>query len=159
MSALLTVAETEADLRHRLATTRDAVLRDRLHFLLLAATGAVASITQAADRLLRHRNTVSRWAADYRRGGLDALLDIGTPGKPPGQRTIPHDAFEALKARLASETGFASYIEVEHWLRDQHGVEVCYSTLHQIVRYELGAKLKAPRPSHPKKVTPPQPTS
>ena len=152
MSALLTVAETEADLRHRLSATRDAVLRDRLHFLILAATGAVASVTQAADRLLRHRNTVSRWAADYRRGGLDALLDIGTPGKPPGQRTIPHDAFEALKARLGGETGFASYVEVEHWLRDQHGVEVCYSTLHQIVRYELGAKLKAPRPSHPKKV-------
>ena len=144
MSALLTVAETEAD------------LRDRLHVLLLAATGAVASVTQAADRLLRHRNTVSRWAADYRRGGLGALLDIGTPGKPPGQRTIPHDAFEALKERLGGETGFASYVEVEHWLRDQHGVEVCYSTLHQIVRYELGAKLKAPRPSHPKKVTPPQ---
>ena len=55
--ALLPVAETESDLRERLAATRDAVLRDRLHFLIPAATGAVASLTQAADRLLRHRNT------------------------------------------------------------------------------------------------------
>ncbi len=151
MPVLLIVAEPEATLRERLAATRDAVLRDRLHFLLLAQAGAVASIQQAADRLLRHRNTVSRWAADYRTGGLDALLDIGTAGKPPGQRTIPHDAFEALKARLDGDTGFASYVEVEHWLRDEHAVDVCYSTVHQIVRYELGAKLKAPRPSHPKK--------
>ncbi|MGB5694648.1 MAG: helix-turn-helix domain-containing protein [Polyangiales bacterium] len=119
--------------------------------LLLVQAEAVASLQQAADRLLRHRNTVSRWAADYRRGGLDALLQIKPAGKPPGQRTIPDEAFDALKARLDSETGFASYVEVEHWLRDEHGVTVCYSTLHQIVRYELGAKLKAPRPSHPKK--------
>lgn len=151
MPALLTVVETEDALRDRLTATRDAVLRDRLHFLILVATGTVATITEAADRLLRHRNTVGRWAADYRDGGLEALLDVKPAGKPPGQRTIPAPAFEALKARLAGPTGFASYVEVERWLREAHGVEACYSTVHQIVRYELGAKLKAPRPSHPKK--------
>ena len=34
---------------------------------------------------------------------------------------------------------------------EEQGVELCYSTVHRIVRYEIGAKLKAPSPSHPKK--------
>lgn len=152
MPALLTVTETEAKLRERLAAVREAALRDRLHFLILAKTGAVASLAQAAERLLRHRNTLSRWAADYRNGGLEALLTLKPVGKPPGQRSIPALVFEALKQRLECPSGFASYVEVVHWLRHEHAVELCYSSVHQIVRYELGAKLKAPRPSHPKKV-------
>ena len=57
---------------------------------------------------------------------------------------------EALKDRLAEPEGFGSYKEVQQWLAAEQGLELCYSTVHGIVRYGLGAKPKAPRPSHSK---------
>jgi RNA polymerase sigma-70 factor (ECF subfamily) len=36
---------------------------------------------------------------------------------------------------------------------EEHNVELPYATVHGIVRYELEAKPKAPRPSHPKKAS------
>ena len=36
---------------------------------------------------------------------------------------------------------------------EEHDVELPYATVHGIVRYELEAKPKAPRPSHPKKAS------
>ena len=60
---------------------------------------------------------------------------------------------EALKDRLAEPEGFGSYKEIQQWLAEEQGLELCYSTVHGIVRYELGAKPKAPRPSHPKKTS------
>ena len=58
---------------------------------------------------------------------------------------------ERLKERLAEPGGFGSYTEIQQWLAEEQGIELPYSTVHGIVRYELGAKPKAPRPSHPKK--------
>lgn len=58
---------------------------------------------------------------------------------------------EVLKKRLAEPEGFGSYTEIQQWLAEEQGVELPYSTVHGIVRYELNAKPKAPRPSHPKK--------
>ena len=60
---------------------------------------------------------------------------------------------EALKDRLAEPEGFGSYKDIQRWLAEEHGVELCYSTVHGIVRYDLGAKPKSPRPSHPKKTS------
>lgn len=60
---------------------------------------------------------------------------------------------QRLKERLAEPEGFASYKAIQRWLADEHGIGLPYSTVHRIVRYELGAKLKAPRPSHPKKAS------
>ena len=36
---------------------------------------------------------------------------------------------------------------------EEHDVELPYATVHGIVRYDLEAKPKAPRPSHPKKAS------
>jgi hypothetical protein len=75
-------------------------------------------------------------------------------GAPAGQKTLPPAVFEQLKTRLATSPGFASYLEVQRWLREECGVEVPSKTLHGIVRYQLKAKLKRPRPSHAKKTSP-----
>ena len=56
-----------------------------------------------------------------------------------------------LKARLATATGFASYLDVQQWLREEFGLAVPYKTLHGMVHYQLKAKLKRPRPHHAKK--------
>src|SRR5262249_24512401 len=40
-----------------------------------------------------------------------------------------------------------------HWLRDEFALDVPYTMLHGMVRYQLKAKLKRPRPSHAKKTS------
>lgn len=149
--ALPTITEDLDELRQRLSAQRDPQLRERLHLLVLLKSGAVSTRQQAAEHLARHRNTIGRWLSAYQHGGLDGLLHREAMGKPPGQRTLPTPVFEALKARLATETGFASYVEVQHWLYDEFDLKVPYKTLHKIVRYDLRAKLKRARPHHPKK--------
>lgn len=138
-------------LRERLRHTRDGDLHERLHLLVLIKTEAVHCRQEAADHLAHHRNTIGRWLAAYQRGGLDALLTQKPLGKPPGQRTLAEPVLEALQQRLATPEGFASYVEVQQWLRDEFDLAVPYKTVHKLVRYDLNAKLKRPRPEHPKK--------
>ena len=149
---LPSIAESAEELRKQIRTTREAELRERLHLLLLIRTGELNTRQALAQRLMRHRNTIARWLEAYQAGGLDRLLRRSRGGKPPGQRTLPDPVFEALKARLKTDEGFSSYVEVQRWLHDEYGLKVPYKTVHQIVRYTLKAKLKRARPVHPKKV-------
>lgn len=47
------------------------------------------------------------------------MLTYKAAGAPAGQKTLPLAVFEQLKARLATPTGFASYLDVQHWLRQE----------------------------------------
>ena len=109
---------------------------------------------QAAAHLALHRNTVAAWLRRYRAGGLEALLTYQEAGAPAGQKTLPLAVFVQLQARLATSQGLASYVELQQWLREAFGLAVPYTTLHGIVRDQLHAKLKRPRPSHAKKTVP-----
>jgi hypothetical protein len=82
------------------------------------------------------------------------LLTYNKAGAPKGQKTLPPAVFEQLKTRLATPMGFASYLAVQQWLREEFGLEVPYKTLHGIVHDQLKAKLKRPRPRHAKKTRP-----
>ena len=146
------VTESADKLRKQIRATREAELRERLLMLLLIRTGELTTRQALAERLMRHRNTISRWLSAYEEGGLDRLLERNVGGRPPGQCTLPDPVFETLKARLKTEEGFSSYVEVQRWLDDDYGLTVPYKTVHQIVRYSLKAKLKRARPVHPKKV-------
>lgn len=141
------IAETTDTLRARLHAECDPERKRRLHALALLASGQATTRRQVAD----HRNTVAAWLDRYRDGGLAALLTPSKRGPEPGQRTLPGPVLDALRARLADGVGFAGYDEVQRWLRDEHGLAVPYKTVYTLVRYRLGAKLKAPRPEHPKK--------
>ena len=145
------ITESHDELRERLRATRDSQLRQRLQLLVLVKEEAVTTRQAAAEHLMRHRNTISRWLYDYEQGGIDRLLTRKPIGKPAGQRTLPGPVFEALKARLGTDEGFASYVAIQHWLHDEYGLVIPYKTVHQIVRYSLKAKLKRARPVHPKK--------
>jgi transposase len=125
-----------------------------LHLLVLLKAGQVTSRSHAAAHLALHRNTVAAWLRRYRDGGLEALLTYKEAGAPAGQKTLPPAVFEQLQARLATSSGFASYMELQQWLREEFGLAVPSTTLHGIVRYQLQAKLKRPRPSHAKKKSP-----
>jgi transposase len=145
------ITEDLATLQARLRSERDPHRRPRLHLLVLLKSGQVTTRRQAATHLAVHRNTVALWLRTYRDGGLSALLTYKEAGAPAGQKTLPPAVFAQLKTRLATPTGFASYLDVQRWLREEFDVEVPYQTLYGIVHYQLKAKLKRPRPSHAKK--------
>jgi transposase len=152
------IQEPLTELEARLRQERNSEVRPRLHLLVLIASGAVRSQAEAASHLALHRNTISRYLALYRTGGLDALLQLDRGGAPAEQRSLSGRVIGALQAQLAGE-GFEGYTDVLRWLEQEHGVELPYGTVHHIVRYRLRAKLKRARPSNAKKTSKTQPTS
>ena len=98
-----------------------------------------------------HRHTVRDWLSLYEEGGPEGMRELGTPGPEPEQTSIPPDAMAALEERLDSPEGFAGYTKIQHWLGEEFGLDLPYSTVHGIVRYRLKAKPKVPRRSHAKK--------
>jgi transposase len=151
--ALPQITEALEDLEAQRKRTRDPQRRQRLHLLVLLRAGEVQNRQEAATHLAVHRNTIARWLTAYQRGGLAQLLTVEAPGAKPEQRTLSPAVLEILQERLAGE-GFSSYGEVQRWLAEAHGVVVPYPTLHKLVRYRLGAKLKRARPVHAKKTAP-----
>lgn len=156
-NALPTIRESPEDLQHRFRTEKEAPLRQRLQALYLLASGQATSRVQVAELLAVHRHTVRAWLATYERGGLAALLTIK---KPSGKvSTLSPAVRTKLQARLQDSRGFGSYGEIQQYLATTHDVQLAYSTVHGIVRYQLQAKPKAPRRSHPKKTLPRWPSS
>jgi transposase len=148
---LPTIIEDLQPLQERLRCERHPQRKSRLHLLVLLKSGQVATRGQAATHLAVHRNTITTWLRQYQHGGRAALLTLKEPGAPAGQKSLPAAVFAQLKARLTTPAGFASYLEVQQWLRAEYGLDLRYKTVHGIVRYQLKAKLKRPRPSHAKK--------
>ena len=138
------IAEAVEKLEELAYEEQDAQIQRRYHMLLLLKTGEAKSRSAAARRLGVHRNTIANWLELYEEGGLEELQEIGEPGPEPGQQSIPPDVMEALKHRLSEPEGFGSYKEIQRWLADRHDLDLPYTTVHRIVRYELEAKPKAP---------------
>jgi len=134
---------------------RDLRLRPRLHLLILIASGQVRTRIAAAERLEVHRNTVGQWLSAYKAGGISGLRTVEKTGAKARQRSVPLPVWEELQARLAAD-GFDSYLEVQRWLAEAQGIALPYGTVHHLVRYRLGAKLKRARPVHGKKTLPKQ---
>jgi len=153
MYNLSEITEPVEQLEELVRKEKDAQIQRRFQMLLLLKTGEAKSRSGAARQLDVHRHTVSDWLELYEEGGIEKIQQVEDPGPDPGQRSIPSSVMEALKDRLAEPEGFGSYKEIQQWLAEEQGLELCYSTVHGIVRYELGAKPKAPRPSHPKKTS------
>ena len=150
-AALPEIHEDLDELQQRLRAERHAERKRRLHLLVLLKSETVGTKKEAAARLAVHRNTIRQWLGLYEEGGLDRLLEIKKRGFEPGQRTVPAPVCAALQARLAMPEGFSGYDEIQYWLLEEFGLEVPYKSVYNLVRYHLGAKLKHPRPEHPKK--------
>lgn len=147
--ALPLITESPEQLHSQLHGEADPQKRVRLHALYLLATGQAASRLALAQLLAVHRHTIAAWLTRYASGGLAALLTIHKgPGKPS---SLTPYVLDELKQRLADPTGFSSYGEIQRYLADTHQIHLSYSTVHGLVRYQLGAKPKAPRRTHPKK--------
>ncbi|PLZ99156.1 hypothetical protein CEN50_08490 [Fischerella thermalis CCMEE 5268] len=112
--------------------------------MYLLKTGQVETVQHLAVVLGRSRITVHRWLEQYRRSGLNSLLvQKKSPGRP---KIIPEDVRSHIKEELKDPQGFKSYEEVQRWLLASEGIKASYKVVHEVVRYKLKAKLKAPRP-------------
>ena len=147
------ITEPTDKLEELVRKEQDAQIQLRYHMLLLLKTGEAESRSGAARHLGVHRNTIASWLELYEDGGLEGLREVGEPGPDPGQQSIPSGVMDQLKDRLSKPEGFGSYKEIQRWLAEEHELELPYSTVHRIVRYDLEAKPKSPRPSHPKKAS------
>jgi putative transposase len=137
------------DRRQRWQRAQNGHQKPRLQMLSLLASGQARTRQDVARLLGGHRNTIGRWLAIYAAGGLGPLLATYVPaGKP---LSLTPAVLASLAQALRRPAGFASYEALRRWVRQTHGVEVTYQTLYGIVRTRFRAKLKVPRPSHPKK--------
>lgn len=144
------VFEPIDELQSLLARTADVQRKQRVHLLILIRSEQVRSRLAAAAHLAVHRNSVGDWLAKYEKGGVKAMLDIGTPGAKPGIRSLSVPALRTLKDRLDGE-GFESYKQIQEWLKREFDLDLPYPTVHRIVRYRLKSKLKRARPRNVKK--------
>jgi transposase len=155
--ALPKITESEAELKTQLRQARHPKQKQRLQALYLLRSGQARSRVKVAALLGVDRNTVGEWLQRYEQGGLAALLTIQTP--PGAKPTLDAAQMSHLRAALARPEGFGSYIEVQQWIAAEFQVEMPYQTVHRIVRYQLRAKLKQPRPVHvEKKMRPARPS-
>lgn len=94
------IKETVQELENRTRKEKDPKLKIRLNILVLLLGSKAKTRQQVADQLAVHRNTVGRWLRSYEEGGIDSLLEINSPAHKREQRSIPQEAFEALKERF-----------------------------------------------------------
>ena len=145
------IKETLEELNIMLHKERNAELKMRIHMLVLLKNGECHKRKEIANRLAVHRNTIRNWLSIYMSNGLSQLLELKARGPACGQKTLDNSVLSSLKERLEDTSGFGSYIQIQSWIKETHGVDVKYKTLHKIVRYGLKSKLKIPRKSHKKK--------
>lgn len=141
----LDIIETADELKELMHRQTKAKFKERLHALYLLKTEQVHGLQELADLLGRAKSTIVLWLARYRTKGLVGLLEWNYHG---GKRpALPESALQALRERLSQPEGFKSYLEIQHWLAAEHGLEIPYKTVHKTVRYKLKAKLKVARPT------------
>jgi transposase len=145
------ITEHAAELVRRMQEEPDGKKRQRLYALYLVASGQARHRKEVAALLRVHRHSVAAWFAAYAAGGLEQALRYNVP-QPPRSRRLTDTALAALTAQLQTDAGFPSYGHIRTWLAEQHQVQLSYSRVYALVRGELRAKPKRPRPSHEKKV-------
>ena len=145
-SLRIEIAESAEELRKMMNDQTRAKFRERLQILYWIKIECFRSLQELADHLGRSKSVIVKWLKTYRTQGLAALLEWNDHG---GRRSKLSDAIvDALQKRLNDPTtGFNSYKEVKHWLFEEQGLKMPYSTVHRIVYYKLQAKLKVARPT------------
>ncbi len=127
------IIESEESLKKLLISQTIGKKRERIQILYLIKTHQAETVGHLATLTGRHRVTISSWLSQYRKGGLDSLLEIGkSPGRTP---LILTEVKERLNQELLDPEGFDSYQEIQQWLWSIHDVEASYWTVHKTVRY------------------------
>ena len=145
-SLYVEIQESSEELRRIMNEQTRAKFRERLQILYWIKTGFYNSLQELADHLGRSKSVIVKWLKVYRTEGLAGLLQWNYHG---GRRSKISEAMvAALQLRLNDPTqGFHSYGEIQQWLLQEYEAEIPYSTVHQVVRYRMKAKLKVARPT------------
>lgn len=140
------IQESAEELREIMNAQTRAKFRERLQILYWIKTEFFNSLQELADHLGRSKSVVVKWLKLYRTQGLNGLLQWNYHG---GRRSkISETMVAELQLRLNDPTqGFPGYGEIQQWLLQEYEAEIPYSTVHQVVRYRLKAKLKVARPT------------
>lgn len=120
----------------------------KVQSLYLLKIKVVENVNYLAVIIGRGESTIHRWLQLYKTGGLSLLLE--EPLKTGRPKKLEIETVAQLQKELSDPEGFNSYQEIQLWLLSCLDIEISYSTLHRIVRYELQSKLKVPRPTHEK---------
>ena len=130
---------------------KDPLAQARLRAYYLYKTGQGQDYTSIGEQLGYERHAVGRWFQLYEQQGLSASLHINKGGNQK-ESVVSPEVLSALQAKLSDpQHYFTSYKQIQQWLQAEHGITLQYSWVHQIVRYQLGAKLKVVRKSNVKK--------
>ena len=144
LSLQVEIKESQEELEKAVKYADSASSKERLQMLYWLKTGQVTSRHGIAERLGRDEATITRWLSKYKDGGYKGLLEVKhAPGKKP---IVTGENLERLKLRLSEPQGFQSYSQIQQWLVTELELDIAYKTVYQLVRYQLGAKLKVPRP-------------
>jgi len=143
------VKESVENLKELLRKETNPVFLQRIQALYLIASRQAGRKTKIAELVGVGRNAVGRWLKVYETEGLAELLKIRRAKGNPS--SVVGEVKEALEAELKKAVGFSSYGAIREYLREKHGVKLSYSRVHKLVRYEMNAKPKSPRPSNPAK--------
>lgn len=140
----LEISESAEYLSKSLKKARTAFEKERLQMLWWIKTGQATQHQELSRMLGRDGSTVTRWLQKYRQGGLGKLLEVkASPGATP---KIQGEMRSRLEEKLKCPEGFSTYGEIVEWLKQEFDLEVKYQTVYRLVRYQLQAKLKIPRP-------------
>lgn len=94
------IAESVDELSQLERQLRGQPTAPRIQLLRLLKSGQVTTLDAAASLLGYHARSCARWWGDYRRGGLEQLLDYGTaPGRQP---LMTEEAWQGLEAAMTA---------------------------------------------------------
>src|SRR5512144_621828 len=143
---IIFITETADELKQLMNTQQKVKLKERIQALYLLKNERAKTLQDLADFLGRSISTIESWLTRYRKKGLLGLVAWNYHGgQPPA---IPEPVLTELREKLSQPQGFKSYGEIQQWLKEEHGLEIHYKTVHQTVHYKLKAKLKVARPTH-----------
>ena len=97
-----------------------------------------------------NRRTLEKWLSDYRQGGIESMLILGTRNRK-SKCISPAIDIELNKRLQNPNLGFSSYVEAQQWLLEEHNLDVKYNTVREHLIRRFKTKIKSPRKSHIKK--------
>lgn len=144
------IHESHEELLKLFNTMPDRERRNRVHALFIVKMGYCRTRKAIATALDVERKTVERWFKLYEQAGLQSLVISHRDrcGKTP---RIQGDVLSQLNERLTHPEGFHGYQSICAWLKEQHGLDVPYTTVHATVSVKLKARPKVARKSNVKK--------
>ncbi len=146
----ITIEESQSELKSFKRKASSRLIEDRIQALIYLKQGKYHYQSRLAAKLGYTDKTVREWLNLYCREGIRGYTRTSRGGKAPSK--ISPETHELLQSLLFNPNStITSYKELNHLLKQEHGVDVCYMTLYGYCRRKFRSKLKVARKSHHKK--------